>query len=65
MCAGFKAGIGDGHQLINRTDDDVVFLETGDRSAGDSVVYPDDDIQPVLGDDGKWQFAHKDGVPYG
>jgi uncharacterized cupin superfamily protein len=64
MCAGFKAGTGDGHQLVNRTRDDVVFLEIGDRSASDTVVYPDDDIQAVLGDDGKWQFAHKNGAPY-
>jgi len=64
MCAGFKAGTGDNHQLVNRTSDDVVFLEIGDRSASDTVVYPDDDIQAVLGDDGKWQFAHKNGVPY-
>jgi uncharacterized cupin superfamily protein len=64
MCAGFKAGTGDGHQLVNRTSDDVVFLEIGDRSASDTVVYPDDDIQAVLGDDGKWQFTHKDGAPY-
>jgi uncharacterized cupin superfamily protein len=64
MCAGFKAGTGDGHQLVNRTGDDVVFLEIGDRSASDTVVYPDDDIQAVLGDKGKWQFSHKNGVPY-
>ncbi len=63
MCAGFKAGTGDGHQLLNRTSEDVVYLEVGDRSAGDSVTYPDDDIQAVLVE-GKWRFAHKDGSPY-
>ena len=64
MCAGFKAGTGDGHHLVNRTPGDVVFLEVGDRSAGDTVVYPDDDIQAGLGVDGQWQFAHKGGVSY-
>ena len=64
MCAGFKAGTGDGHHLVNRTGESVVFLEVGDRGAGDGVTYPDDDIQAVLGADGKWQFAHKDGTPY-
>ena len=64
MCAGFKAGTGDAHHLINRTDADVVFLEVGDRSAGDTVVYPDDDIEAVLGNDGRWQFAHKNGASY-
>jgi len=63
MCAGFRAGTGDGHQLLNRSDQDVVYLEVGDRSAGDAVTYPDDDLQAVLVD-GAWQFAHKDGTPY-
>lgn len=64
MCAGFKAGTGNGHHLVNRTDTDVVVLEVGDRSAGDTGSYPADDIQAVLGAGGKWQFAHKDGTPY-
>ncbi|HXG22546.1 MAG TPA: cupin domain-containing protein [Methylomirabilota bacterium] len=64
MCAGFKAGTGQGHHLVNRTNADVVFLEIGDRSTGDSASYPADDIQAVLGADGKWRFTHKDGTPY-
>ncbi|MCX8144912.1 MAG: cupin domain-containing protein [Azovibrio sp.] len=64
MCAGFKAGTGNGHQLVNRTAQDVLYLEIGDRSAGDSVTYPDDDLQAVFGNDGKWRFLHKDGTPY-
>lgn len=63
MCAGFKAGNGNAHSLINQTDQDVVYLEVGDRKAGDSVSYPDDDIAAVL-IDGLWRFAHKDGTPY-
>lgn len=63
MCAGFPAN-GVAHQLINRTDRDVVILEVGDRTAGDEGSYPRDDIQAVLGADGKWQFTHKDGRPY-
>lgn len=64
MCAGFKAGNGDAHCLINQTGEDVVYLEVGDRSPDDRVVYPDDDIQSVLTPDGQWQFARKDGSPY-
>jgi uncharacterized cupin superfamily protein len=64
MCAGFKAGSGDAHHLLNRTDSDVVYLEAGDRTAGDAGSYPDDDIQAKLGADGAWQFTHKDGRPY-
>src|SRR5678815_2467120 len=47
MCAGFKAGTGDAHHLVNRSRKDVVFLEVVDRSAGDTVVYPDDDVAAV------------------
>jgi uncharacterized cupin superfamily protein len=64
MCAGFKAGTGDAHHIINRTQKDVVFLEVGDRSAGDSVSYPDDDVVAVYGADGKWKYSRKDGTPY-
>jgi uncharacterized cupin superfamily protein len=64
MCAGFKAGTGDAHHLVNRTPQDVVFLEVGDRSAGDSVRYPDDDVVGFFAPDGKWKYSRKDGTPY-
>lgn len=64
MCAGFKAGSGDAHHLVNRTAQDVVYLEAGDRMAGDAATYPDDDIQAQLADDGKRRFVHKDGTAY-
>lgn len=63
MCAGFKAGSGDAHHLVNRSGEHVVYLEIGDRSAGDSGSYPDDDLQAAL-TDGKWRFSRKDGTPY-
>lgn len=63
MCSGFKSGIGNAHQLINETDFDVVYLEVGDRTAGDAVTYPDDDLQAIF-IEGKWQFVHKDGTAY-
>jgi uncharacterized cupin superfamily protein len=64
MCAGFKAGTGNAHHLVNRTRTEVVYLEIGDRTAGDAGSYPDDDIQAVLNADGKWGFTRKDGTPY-
>jgi uncharacterized cupin superfamily protein len=64
MCAGFRAGTGDAHHLVNRTARDVVYLEIGDRTPGDAGSYPDDDLQAALGPDGKWLFTHKDGRPY-
>lgn len=63
MCAGFPAGTGNGHHLVNDTAEDVVYLEVGDRTPGDEGSYPDDDLKAVLAD-GKWQFNHKDGTPY-
>ena len=63
MCAGFKAGSGDAHQLVNRSDTPVSYLEVGDRTAGDDVVYPDDDLE-LRGDDQQWHYTHKDGSPY-
>ena len=64
MCAGFKAGTGDAHHLVNRSSSDVVFFEVGDRTAGDAVTYPDDNVAAVFGPDGKWQYTRKDGTPY-
>jgi uncharacterized cupin superfamily protein len=63
MCAGFKAGTGDAHRLVNESAHDVVYLEVGDRSAGDEAAYPDDDLVAKL-QAGEWQYAHKDGTPY-
>ena len=63
MCAGMRAGSGNASNLINETEEDVVYLEVGDRTPGDEAFYPDDDLQASLVD-GKWQFSHKDGTPY-
>lgn len=63
MCAGFKAGSGCANNLINETDEDVVYLEIGDRTPGDEGTYPDDDLKAMLLD-GQWKFFHKDGTSY-
>src|SRR5215813_9790270 len=63
MCAGFKAGTGNGHCLINETKEDVVYLEIGDRTSGDEGSYPDDDIKAAFAD-GRWKFTRKDGSEY-
>ncbi|MEA3219548.1 cupin domain-containing protein [Immundisolibacter sp.] len=63
MCAGFPAGSGDAHQLVNRSAADVLYLEVGDRMQGDRVIYPDDDLAAELTDTG-WPFTHKDGTVY-
>jgi uncharacterized cupin superfamily protein len=64
MCAGFKAGSGNAHHLLNRSGRDVVYLEVGDRDPGDTVIYPDDDIGRALTPAGERIFVHRDGRPY-
>ena len=63
MCAGFKAGSGYAHHLVNETSEDVVYIEIRDRTPGDEGSYPDDDIK-ALHVDGQRKFTHKDGTPY-
>jgi uncharacterized cupin superfamily protein len=63
MCAGFPAGEGNAHQLVNRSQEMVVYLEVGDRTPGDSASYPDDDLVANLAPSG-WVFTRKDGTPY-
>lgn len=65
MCAGFKAGTGDAHHLVNRTARDVIYLEVGDRRVPDDVVYPDDDIRGTHDAAGKRIFLRKNGEPFG
>jgi uncharacterized cupin superfamily protein len=41
-CAGFAAGVGDGHHIQNRSDREAVLLEIGSRRPGeDACHYPD------------------------
>lgn len=63
MCAGVKAGTGDAHRLVNDTQEEVLYLEIGDRSPGDEASYPDDDIKAILVN-GEWAITHKNGDPY-
>ncbi len=63
QCAGFIAGSGDAHCLRNDGSAEVLYLEVGDRSDGDLVSYPDDDLAAVRVE-GRWRFRHKDGTPY-
>lgn len=63
MCAGFKGGTGNAHHLVNKSANDVLYLEIGDRTPGETVTYPDDDIQGVQ-IDGFYRFVHKDGRRY-
>ncbi|MBA3392204.1 MAG: cupin domain-containing protein [Deltaproteobacteria bacterium] len=58
-CAGFPAGVANGHQLVNRSDRPARYLEISNRDPEDTVEYPDVDLAYR----GK-AFTHKDGTPY-
>ena len=64
MCAGFRAASGDAHHLVNRGARDVLYLEIGDRTAGDDAAYHDDDLAARLDAAGQWIFIHQDGTAY-
>ena len=61
--AGFKANVANGHQLVNRSAHDVVYLEIGTRSRHERAHYPDVDLLMVRDEAGA-RFTHKSGEPY-
>lgn len=63
-CCGFKAGNGVAHQLANRSQEPVLYLEIGDRTAGDYAAYPKDDLMFTQLAGGSWILTRKDGTPY-
>ncbi len=63
MCAGFAAGMSDGHQFVNRSHLPAAYLEISNRDDADSVTYPDADLMwnPTECPDG---YTRRDGTPY-
>lgn len=61
-CAGFKAGVADGHHLQNRSGRPALLLEVGTRCPDEEeeVDYPDIDLRLARGG----RFTHRDGTPY-
>ena len=62
-CAGFRMGSGVGHQLVNRTGKDAVYLEVGTRSKSERVHYPDVDLVLERDERGR-RYLHRSGEPY-
>ena len=61
-CAGFAAGVANGHHLQNRSNREAVLLEVGSsRPEQDGCFYPDVDLMIAPGTD---TFSHRDGRPY-
>lgn len=63
--AGFPAGVGNGHHLVNRSDAEASYLVVGSRSMDDAVTYPDVDLHSPAGryapQAGQPAFTRKDG----
>jgi len=61
--AAFKAGVPNGHSMINKSKVDVVMLVVGTRAKQERGHYPDVDLAYEF--DGKaFRFLHKSGEPY-
>jgi uncharacterized cupin superfamily protein len=61
--AGFKAGVANGHHLVNKSAADAVYLEVGTRAPRERAHYPDDDLIFERDERGIRQL-HKNGEPY-
>ena len=61
--ATFKAGVADGHHLVNRSSEDAVFLEIGTRLPNEVAHYSDIDLVLRETDEGG-RFLHRSGEPY-
>ena len=61
--AAFKAGVANGHCLVNRGTIDAVFLEVGTRADTDIAEYPDVDLKAVKDASGSY-FTRKDGTNF-
>lgn len=64
--AAWRAGVPNGHHLVNRSDAEARFLVVGTRSEEDASTYPDIDMK---GSPGRYSaggrgFLHRDGTPY-
>ena len=62
MVAGFRAGDGNGHHLLNRTTSRAVYLVASNRHPEDRGTYPDEDLAVQKGPDGKYAFTRKNGA---
>jgi uncharacterized cupin superfamily protein len=61
--AGFKAGVANGHQLVNKTAREALYLEIGTRAPTDRAHYPDHDLA-AMKDERGFRYTKKSGEPY-
>ena len=64
MCAGFPAGVKNGHQLINRSTKPAVYLEISNRDGQDIAYYSDPDVDLIFSPPhARGKFTRRDGTP--
>jgi uncharacterized cupin superfamily protein len=63
MCAGFKAGVPNGHHLVNKSARPATYVEIGTRSNDENGHYPEADMA-FKKRDGKATITRKDGSAY-
>ncbi|MEP9386189.1 cupin domain-containing protein [Mesorhizobium sp. KR9-304] len=61
--AGFKAGVRNGHHIVNRSGSEVVLLEVGTRAPVETAEYSDIDMRVEV-DSRSTRYTRKDGTPY-
>jgi len=61
--AGFKAGVANGHHLVNKSQHDAVYLEVGTRAKRERAHYPDVDLVYDRDENG-FRFSRKSGEAY-
>jgi uncharacterized cupin superfamily protein len=61
--AGWKAGVANGHMLVNKTARDAAYLEIGSRVSRERAHYPDYDLLYTRDESGI-RVTHKNGEPY-
>ena len=61
--AGFKAGVANGHHLVNKSQRDALYLEVGTRAKRERAHYPDVDL--ILDrDESGVRFSRRSGEAY-
>jgi uncharacterized cupin superfamily protein len=61
--AAWKAGVADGHCIVNRSSKDAVLMEVGTRAPTERAHYSDIDMK-VVRDETGFRYTRKNGEPY-
>ncbi|HXI87514.1 MAG TPA: cupin domain-containing protein [Parvularculaceae bacterium] len=65
QAAAFKAGVENGHHLVNRSNADVLYLEIGTRAIDEVATYTDPSVDMLaVKEAGRWTARKRGGEPY-